>query len=99
VILITTTIKHHFLDALGAGALGDYLADNFRGGYVAATLDRGANFLIERTGVNQGAPGTIVYHLRANMAARAVNAKARAFRSALEAFAGAHVNAAAVRLA
>ena len=83
-ILIATAIEYNLLNALRAGTIGDDFAHDFGGCDVAATLDRGAHFLVERTGGGESAASAIVDNLRANMAARTVNAKARPLGGAFE---------------
>src|SRR5580704_1568125 len=99
VILVSTAIEDDEFDTRGASALGDFFADGFGRGNIAAGLEILARFLVDRAGRSQRAAGAIVDNLRVNVADRAIHGEARPLRGALDAHADAAMNSLAMRVA
>src|SRR5260221_3233494 len=94
VIFATAAVEHDLGDARRLGAVGNDLADSFRGSDVAATLQSFFRFLVDRAGRNKSAATAVVNHLRVDVSHGTIHVQARTFRRAGHARAHAQMHAA-----
>src|ERR1700683_4628518 len=98
VVLISTPIKHYFLDSGGLGAFSDHATDDLCRGDVAAALGLLARVCVQLARGDDGLAGEVVNHLRVDVAHRTENGKPRTLLCAGHLLAHAAVNAHAVRI-